>query len=161
MLDIPGDGDDGSHFVQRIQDFGFADIARMNNQVGRLQGAQSLWTEQSVGVGDEANLRGPGFHATILAHVFLNRVITGRLGDAQRPCINQNSYPRRWAIRFAFIPPIVFTGPAVCATLLNRYRLFHAPGGWATAKRPATEFVANPLLQRYWNTYRSTSLFAR
>src|ERR1700722_19246584 len=71
---------------------------------------------------------------------------------------HRHAYPRPWTMPPLFIPPIVFTGPAVCATFscVTAYprarRLGHC-------KRPATELVATPLVLRYRNTYRQTSVF--
>src|ERR1700719_4248428 len=58
LVDVAADRGEGRERVQRVENLGFANVARMNEQIGTLQSAQGFRAQQTMGVGDEPNLFG-------------------------------------------------------------------------------------------------------
>src|SRR6267143_2426758 len=60
---VPPHGDHRSHFAQRLQHVGTADVTGVDDQLRAAQGVDRLWTHQTVGVGDHPDDSAGSCHA--------------------------------------------------------------------------------------------------
>jgi len=67
LVHVPFDGDHRRDGLQSFEDPGFADVSGVDNQTGPGQRFQRRFTEQSVGIGDDAHHAGRPAHPTMLA----------------------------------------------------------------------------------------------